>query len=81
MEFRTDKGNVMADRSKDFSDLAALFINTTLTRSPGISHTQLLIDVSADIMINRASPLTSSGPSTTGSRPASTLTCANAGGM
>ena len=40
----------MADRSGDFSDLTALFINTTLTRSPGASHTQLLIDVSADIM-------------------------------
>ena len=34
----------------DFSDLRALFINTTLTRSPGISHTQLLIDISAAIM-------------------------------
>ena len=40
----------MADRSNDYSDLTALFINTTLTRSPGASHTQLLIDVSADIM-------------------------------
>src|SRR3954452_905802 len=40
----------MADRVKDFSDLTALFINTTLTRSPGVSHTQLLIDVSAGIM-------------------------------
>jgi multimeric flavodoxin WrbA len=39
------------DESKPhFSDLSALFINTTLTRSPGSSHTQLLIDVSADIM-------------------------------
>ena len=34
----------------DFSDLSALFINTTLTRSPGLSHTQLLIDASATIM-------------------------------
>ena len=33
-----------------FSDLKALFINTTLTRSPAPSHTQLLIDVSAGIM-------------------------------
>jgi multimeric flavodoxin WrbA len=39
------------DESKpDFSDLSALFINTTLTRSPEPSHTQLLIDVSAGIM-------------------------------
>ena len=34
----------------DFSALRALFINTTLTRSPGPSHTQLLIDASASIM-------------------------------
>ena len=34
----------------DFSVLKALFINTTLTRSPGESHTQLLIDASAAIM-------------------------------
>src|ERR1700710_966481 len=34
----------------DFADLSALFINTTLTRSPAMSHTQLLIDVSASIM-------------------------------
>ena len=34
----------------DFSDLTALYINTTLTRSPGVSHTQLLIDASASIM-------------------------------
>ena len=40
----------MADRPGVFPDLKALFINTTLTRSPGHSHTQLLIDVSAGIM-------------------------------
>ncbi len=34
----------------DFSELTALFINTTLTRSPATSHTQLLIDASASIM-------------------------------
>ena len=34
----------------DFSNLSALFINTTLTRSPGVSHTQHLIDASAAIM-------------------------------
>lgn len=38
------------DDVPDFSDLTALFIHTTLTRSPGKSHTQLLIDVSASIM-------------------------------
>jgi multimeric flavodoxin WrbA len=40
----------MDEIKPDFSDLSALFINTTLTRSPGASHTQLLIDVSAEIM-------------------------------
>jgi multimeric flavodoxin WrbA len=38
------------ENKPDFSDLSALFINTTLTRSPAPSHTQLLIDVSAEIM-------------------------------
>src|ERR1700704_1153192 len=40
----------MTDMDLDFSQLTALFINTTLTRSPGMSHTQLLIDASASIM-------------------------------
>jgi multimeric flavodoxin WrbA len=40
----------MDENKPDFSDLTALFINTTLTRSPAPSHTQLLIDVSAEIM-------------------------------
>ncbi len=34
----------------DFSDLRALFINCTLKRSPEVSHTQGLIDVSSAIM-------------------------------
>ena len=34
----------------DFSDLKALFINCTLKRSPGMSHTQGLIDIAATIM-------------------------------
>lgn len=33
-----------------YDDLKALYINTTLTKSPDKSHTQLLIDASADIM-------------------------------
>lgn len=33
-----------------YDDLSALFVNTTLTRSPGKSHTQLLIDSSRAIM-------------------------------
>ena len=34
----------------DFSDLKALFINCTLKRSPGMSHTQGLIDIASVIM-------------------------------
>jgi multimeric flavodoxin WrbA len=40
----------MTDANLDFANLKALFINTTLTRSPGNSHTQRLVDVSASIM-------------------------------
>jgi multimeric flavodoxin WrbA len=40
----------MTSPNLDFSGLSALFINTTLTRSPGLSHTQLLVDISAAIM-------------------------------
>ena len=34
----------------DFTDLKALFINCTLKRSPEVSNTQALVDVSAAIM-------------------------------
>jgi multimeric flavodoxin WrbA len=34
----------------DFSDLRALIVNCTLKRSPEMSHTQGLIDISAEIM-------------------------------
>ena len=34
----------------DFSDLNALFINCTLKRSPELSHTQGLIDISKAIL-------------------------------
>lgn len=34
----------------DFSDLRALFINTTLKKSPEISHTQGVMDISIEIM-------------------------------
>ena len=40
----------MSEPDLDFSDLTALFVNTTLTRSPGVSHTQRLVDISAGIM-------------------------------
>ena len=35
---------------RDFSDLSAVFINCTLKKSPERSHTQGLIDISAEIM-------------------------------
>ena len=50
MAASTDPAGRLSDTPADFSELTALFINTTLTRSPGSSHTQLLIDVSVDIM-------------------------------
>ena len=34
----------------DFSDLSAVFINTSLKKSPELSHTQGLMDISAEIM-------------------------------
>ena len=36
--------------TSDFADLRAMFINTTLKRSPEVSNTQGLLDVSAEIM-------------------------------
>ncbi len=38
------------DKALDFGGLKAIFFNCTLTKSPGKSHTQLLIDVSKKIM-------------------------------
>src|ERR1700750_1599307 len=40
----------MSDQTYDFSGLRAVFFNGTLTSSPGHSHTELLIDVSKQIM-------------------------------
>lgn len=40
----------MANKTWDFSGLSAIFFNCTLTKSPGLSHTELLIDVSKQIM-------------------------------
>lgn len=39
-----------ANTKTTYNDLKAVFINGTLTKSPGKSHTQLLIDVSEGIM-------------------------------
>ncbi len=37
-------------KKPDFSGLSAVYVNCTLTRSPKLSHTALLMDVSKDIM-------------------------------
>jgi multimeric flavodoxin WrbA len=41
---------MVSEQTWDFSDLKALYFNCTLTRSPEPSHTELLIDVSKQIM-------------------------------
>jgi hypothetical protein len=47
----TEKQAELCDRSEtDYSDLRALFINCTLKRSPEVSNTQGLIDISMEIM-------------------------------
>lgn len=40
----------MTNKHTDFSNLSALFISGTLTKSPDSSHTELLIDISKNIM-------------------------------
>ncbi len=40
----------MADKQWDFSGMKALFFNCTLKRSPEKSHTELLVDISRQIM-------------------------------
>ena len=46
----------MASTSPRYDDLNALFINCTLKPSPGLSHTQGLIEVSAAIMRKAGRP-------------------------
>jgi len=46
-----EKQEAMCSQSRwDFSDLKALFLNCTLKKSPELSHTQDLIDISRSIM-------------------------------
>ena len=46
-----EKQRALCESSKwDFSDLKALFLNCTLKKSPELSHTQGLIDISKSIM-------------------------------
>src|SRR6476620_11426279 len=47
----TDKQEELSNQTRwDFSDLRALFINCTLKRSPELSNTQGLADISIEIM-------------------------------
>ena len=47
----TEKQAELCERNKtDLSDLSAIFVNCTLKRSPEISNTQGLIDISMEIM-------------------------------
>lgn len=46
----TAKSKATTTQKGDFSDLTALFFNCTLKKSPSVSNTQGLIDVSAGIM-------------------------------
>ena len=39
------------DSRWDFSDLRALFLNCTLKKTPEMSHTQGLVDISKDSLI------------------------------
>lgn len=50
MEVSERNEQLCSDSRWDFSDLKALFINCTLKKSPELSHTQGLIDISAAIM-------------------------------
>jgi hypothetical protein len=62
----TDKQMEMVESSEtDYSDLRGFFINCTLKRSPEVSNTQGLMDISMEIMRRTASRSTASAPSTT----------------
>jgi hypothetical protein len=47
----TDKQAELCEKSEiDYSDLRAFFINCTLKKSPEVSNTQGLMDISMEIM-------------------------------
>lgn len=50
MELTAQQQKECDDSEWDFSDLSAVFLNCTLKKSPELSHTQGLIDLSAAIM-------------------------------
>ena len=68
----TDKQAELCDlNTADYSDLKAFFINCTLKRSPELSHTQGLVDISMEIMRRQGvDGRRASAPSTTTSPPA-----------
>ena len=50
MTLSPKKEQMCSESTWDFSDLKALFLNCTLKKSPELSHTQGLIDISRAIM-------------------------------
>jgi multimeric flavodoxin WrbA len=50
MTLNEKQERMCSDSKWDFSDLKALFLNCTLKKSPELSHTQGLIDISSAIM-------------------------------
>ena len=50
MPMSSQQAKTCAENTIDFSDLSALFINTSLKRKSGDSHTRLLLGVSGDMM-------------------------------
>ena len=50
MKLSTQQEQMCNESRWDFSDLTALFLNCTLKKSPDLSHTQGLIDISIAIM-------------------------------
>ena len=50
MSLNAKQEELCRQTSWDFTDLRALFVNCTLKRSPELSHTQGLIDISSEIM-------------------------------
>ena len=50
MQLSTQQEQMCSESKWDFSDLKALFLNCTLKKSPDLSHTQGLIDMSMAIM-------------------------------
>ena len=69
-----DQERLCEESRWDFSDLSALYVNCTLKRSPEVSHTQGLADLSIAIMERNGVASRRSAPSTTRSPRASTPT-------